>query len=101
LKKLRETFFKVSGERERMPSALVFAGVLLVLAGLALVVLGMLSEALLPGGAGDGKAEVRGGGVVFVGPVPIVLATDAATARSLLLITLAATAAAYLLLARR
>ena len=47
----------------------------LIYLGLALIILGFLAVmfgALLSGG----KADVRGGGVVFIGPVSLVFGTD-------------------------
>ena len=49
---------------------LVLAGTLLVLVGFGVVVVAMLSQ-----GKRDGT-EVRGGGVVMIGPVPIVFGSD-------------------------
>ena len=50
---------------------LVLLGVLLVLAGFGVVVFSLLSGA-------DGKrGEVKGGGIVMIGPVPIIFGSDA------------------------
>lgn len=49
---------------------LVQAGVLLVVAGTVVIFFAL-------GRAGDGKTEVRGGGVVMIGPVPIIFGSDA------------------------
>ncbi len=50
---------------------LVTAGLLLVLAGLAAIVVSMLSDAR------KGGAEVKGGGVVLIGPIPVIFGSDA------------------------
>jgi uncharacterized protein (TIGR00304 family) len=50
---------------------LVTAGLLLIIVGFAAVAISLLSS---PGGM---KGEVRGGGVVMIGPVPIVFGSDA------------------------
>ena len=47
------------------------AGLLLVIVGFAVIVVSMLS------GTGKTKREVRGGGVVMIGPVPIIFGSDA------------------------
>ncbi len=48
---------------------LALLGVALVLAGFAVVVVALLSQ--------GGKGEVKGAGVVLIGPIPIVLGSDA------------------------
>ena len=50
---------------------LVTAGVLLVIAGFAVVAASMLSR------EEAGRGEVKGGGVVMIGPIPIILGSDA------------------------
>lgn len=47
---------------------LVFAGIGLIMVGILLVVVGSV--------LGSGDAEVRSGGVIFVGPIPIVFGND-------------------------
>ena len=49
---------------------LVLAGVLLVLVGFGVLAVAMLSQ-----GRRDGT-EVKGGGVVMIGPVPIIFGSD-------------------------
>jgi len=49
---------------------LVLAGILLVLTGFGVVVVAMLSQGR------KGGAEVKGGGVIMVGPVPIIFGSD-------------------------
>jgi len=49
---------------------LVLAGTALVIVGLGIVVASMLVE-------GRGKGEVKGGGVVLLGPIPIIFGSDA------------------------
>jgi len=49
---------------------LTLAGILLVLMGFGVMVMAMLSQ-----GRKDG-ADVKGGGVVLIGPVPIVFGSD-------------------------
>jgi uncharacterized protein (TIGR00304 family) len=49
---------------------LILAGVVLVLAGLGMVTVAMFSEAR------KGGAQVKGGGVVMVGPIPIIFGSD-------------------------
>ena len=49
---------------------LVTVGILVVLAGFAVVLVSTL------GGPGEGKTEVRGGGVLMIGPIPIIFGSD-------------------------
>lgn len=50
---------------------LASAGLLLVIVGFAVVVISIFSRT-------DGtRAEVKGGGVVMIGPIPIIFGTDA------------------------
>ena len=49
---------------------LVLAGVLVVFLGFGLIVVSMLSQARKEGG------EAKGGGVVMIGPVPIIFGSD-------------------------
>lgn len=53
---------------------LVLAGTAFIVFGVLLVVTGMLAASL--GGQGQDGPNVRGGGVVFLGPIPIVFGTD-------------------------
>jgi uncharacterized protein (TIGR00304 family) len=50
---------------------LITAGLVLVLAGFGIIAVSVLS------GARKSGAEVRGGGVVMVGPIPIIFGSDA------------------------
>jgi len=49
---------------------LVLAGVLLVLVGFGVMIVAMLSQGR------KGGAEVKGGGVIMIGPVPIIFGSD-------------------------
>ena len=49
---------------------LVLAGILLVLVGFGVIMVSMLSQARKEG------SEVKGGGVVMIGPVPIIFGSD-------------------------
>jgi uncharacterized protein (TIGR00304 family) len=50
---------------------LVTAGVLLIIAGFGVIVLSLASR------EGGTKTEVRGGGVIMIGPIPIIFGSDA------------------------
>jgi uncharacterized protein (TIGR00304 family) len=49
---------------------LVLAGMLLVLAGVGVMAVAMLTQGRKDGG------EVKGGGVIMIGPVPIIFGSD-------------------------
>ena len=50
---------------------LVTAGLLLIIAGFAVVMVSLVSR------EGGTKTDVRGGGVVMIGPIPIIFGSDA------------------------
>ena len=67
-----------------MADSLLFnIGLLLALAGFALAIVAIFI-AILRSSRGTGK--IRGGGVVMIGPVPIVFGTDKESARILILL---------------
>ena len=74
-------------------------GVSLVLAGLALLVVGLLGAALAGGERNHrdtSESKVEGGAVVFIGPIPIVFGSNKRVAKWM--IVLAVVVAALLLL---
>jgi uncharacterized protein (TIGR00304 family) len=48
---------------------LIFAGIIAVLIGIALLFTGIILQS-------KGKTKVEGGGIVFIGPIPIIGATS-------------------------
>ncbi|MEM1620072.1 MAG: DUF131 domain-containing protein [Fervidicoccaceae archaeon] len=80
---------------------LLSVGLLLVLLGVVVLIAGSL--ALTFKTLREGGGEVETGGIIFVGPIPIVWGTTRKIALSMLLLALVLTAAlalVYLLLAR-
>ena len=72
---------------------LATAGLVLVLAGFGIVAMSLLSETRKSG------AEVKGGGVVMIGPIPIIFGSDAkwaSVAIALALILVVLTIVTYL-----
>ncbi len=66
---------------------LVTAGLVIALAGFGIIVISLLTEANKSG------AQVKGGGVVLIGPVPVIFGSDAkwasvATALAIVLVVL-------------
>ncbi len=61
-------------------SFLIAAGILLIVLGFFLIAFGMMRSALENGEKGaeqeTGEKRVKGGGVILIGPIPIVFGTD-------------------------
>ena len=67
-----------------MADSLLFnIGLLLALAGFALAIVAIFVAILR---SAKGTGEVRGGGIVMIGPVPIVFGTDKGSVRILILL---------------
>ena len=62
------------------------AGVALILIGFAVAFVAMIW--LVLSGARGGKAKVKGGGAVIVGPIPIVFGTDKESVKILLILSI-------------
>ena len=62
------------------------AGVALILIGFAVAFVAMIW--LVLSGARGGKAKVKGGGTVIVGPVPVVFGTDKESVKILLILSI-------------
>ena len=81
-------------EAELADNLLFNIGLLIFLAGFAIGILAIF-VAILRSARGTGR--VRGGGVVMIGPVPIVFGTDKESARILVLLGIVLTIALLLL----
>lgn len=69
-----------------MRSEIITLGLLLVFIGMLLIFFGILSETLK---AKEGeKSGVRGGGVILIGPIPIVFGTDVGAIKWVLILTI-------------
>ncbi len=66
---------------------LSLAGIVLIFIGLAIVVISII----LKSGRSSGKANIRGGGAVIIGPIPIVFGTDKKMVRSMLILAIVLT----------
>ncbi len=65
-------------------------GIDIALVGFALVFLGMLLVLLgIASQAARGGADVRGGGVVMIGPIPIIFGSDVESAKAVILLAIA------------
>ncbi len=55
---------------------LIALGMLIIFAGVVILMLGVVRSAYQTRGAGDAEGEVKAGGVILIGPIPIVVGTD-------------------------
>ena len=62
-------------------------GIVLILAGVAIIAIAIFLLSV----RGAGKGKVRGGGVVIIGPVPIIFGTDKKSLKSVLLLSVVLT----------
>jgi len=78
---------------------IITLGFILVLAGVLLLIIGMLSmayHAIYKSGAGEGEGAgeghegtaVRGGGVIMIGPIPIIFGTDVGALKVVMILAL-------------
>jgi len=82
---------------------IITLGFILVLAGVLLLIIGMLSmayHAIYKSGAGEGHegTAVRGGGVIMIGPIPIVFGTDVGALKVVMILALLLMIVAVILL---
>lgn len=73
---------------------LVAAGILLIIVGILVLTAGLLLGSLKQDSS---DTRIQGGGVVFIGPIPIIFGTDRNSAIIVIVLALILTAAAYLL----
>lgn len=73
-------------EEQRINQALFNIGLMLILAGFAVVFIAVI---LLAFTAMRGGGKIRGGGAVMIGPFPIVFGTDKESVKVLLILSIA------------
>ncbi len=73
-------------------SFLIVAGILLIIFGFFLIIFGMMRSARESEERGvgqeTGKKRVKGGGVILIGPIPIVFGTDKKYALALMVLAI-------------
>ena len=79
-------------------SALISAGLLFIFLGIALIVIGSIASMIRGARRDDSHATMRGGGIIMLGPIPIVFGSDRGTVKTLIVLALVLMAA-YLLVA--
>ena len=68
---------------------IITLGLLLVFIGFLVILAGVFSMAYQAWKTGDvEKLEVRGGGIIMIGPIPIIFGTDVATLKILMLLAI-------------
>ncbi len=68
---------------------IITLGLLLVCIGFLVILAGVFSMAYQAWKTGaEEKPEVRGGGIIMIGPIPIIFGTDAATLKILMLLAI-------------
>ncbi|MCQ6962804.1 TIGR00304 family membrane protein [Methanolobus chelungpuianus] len=78
-------------------SSLITAGILFVFVGIILLFIGSIGS-MFRGARGDGpRSKVKGGGIIMLGPIPIVFGSDRGSVKTLVLLALVLMAA-YLLM---
>ncbi len=65
---------------------LITTGIVLIVLGMLTIFVGMLSQSL--GSASMSKSEIKGGGVILIGPIPIVFGTDAESVKTVLILAI-------------
>jgi uncharacterized protein (TIGR00304 family) len=90
-------------ERLEDMNALIPIGIALILVGFALTAVGFFLTARVEGTEGSEGSTVHGGGIIMIGPIPIVFGTDKKSAAALvvLAIVLMIISLLFLLLTRR
>lgn len=72
-----------------MSTLLISAGLLLMMLGFLLVMLGSIGSMLGNGGNGESpKTEVKGGGIIMIGPIPIIIGSDNKSAQTLVILAI-------------
>ena len=61
----------------------ISVGIILLFTGILLIAVGMISQAVK-----SKEAEVRGGGVILIGPFPVVFGSDVEAAKTVIILTI-------------
>lgn len=63
-------------------------GILLIMLGFLIVFLGILYEAFRPRGEEEGERETHAGGIILIGPIPIIFGSSKKIAKWMLILAL-------------
>ena len=67
-------------------------GIILIIVGVIVILLAVI----LTSARGTGKSKVRAGGVIMIGPIPIIFGTDKKSIKAIVTLALALTVAAII-----
>jgi uncharacterized protein (TIGR00304 family) len=76
-------------------SFLIYAGISIIFLGFVLILVGSIGSMFSNGGAS--KTKVRGGGIIMLGPIPIIVGSEPGSVKMLILLALVLMAAYFLL----
>ncbi|MFQ5974844.1 MAG: DUF131 domain-containing protein [Candidatus Hydrothermarchaeales archaeon] len=65
---------------------LITAGIVLIVLGMLMLFAGILTQSF--GSASGSKSEIKGGGVILIGPIPIVFGTDSESIKTVLILAI-------------
>lgn len=74
---------------------LAILGVILIIIGIIVVLAAFTREGL---SSGEDKREIRGGGVIMIGPIPLIFGTDRKSATTAIILALILVVLTYFLL---
>lgn len=74
---------------------LVILGAVLIILGMLVIFAGMVKDAVST--KEGSRGEIRGGGVIMIGPVPIIFGTDRESAAAVIVLALLLVVVTYLL----
>jgi uncharacterized protein (TIGR00304 family) len=74
---------------------IVYFGVMLIILGALIIFAGIVKEAV--SSKGTSKGEFRGGGVVMIGPIPIIFGTDRESAGLVIFLAIILIVVSYIL----
>ena len=78
-------------------SLLIAVGIVVVLIGILLIFSGFLFSIKELGERGGRSAETRGGGIIMVGPIPIIFGSDKTSLQTVIILTIVLMVIAFLL----
>lgn len=72
-----------------MSSLLIYAGLLLIMLGFLLLISGSLGSMFKNSGEQESQGtDVKGGGIIMIGPIPIVFGSDKNSVQTLLILAI-------------
>ncbi|WP_343044083.1 TIGR00304 family membrane protein [Methanolobus zinderi] len=83
------TNLPVHKEDVLVSSLLIYAGLLLIMLGFLLLISGSLGSMFKNSGEQENQeADVKGGGIIMIGPIPIVFGSDKSSVQTLLILAI-------------